>query len=52
VTYSNAEILSKRLIIEGIMAIQTGDNPRIVEQKLAVFLPPGLRPVPAAKPER
>lgn len=43
-TYSKKEILSKQMIIEGIMAIQQGDNPRIVEAKLSVFLPPSMRP--------
>ena len=43
-TYSKKEILSKRMIIEGIMAIQSGDNPRIVEHKLSVFLAPKMRP--------
>lgn len=38
------EILIKEIAIEGIMAIQSGDNPRIVEQKLLVFLAPGMRP--------
>ena len=42
--YSKEEVLSKRMIIEGIMAIQQGDNPRIVEHKLSVFLPPSHRP--------
>jgi len=42
--YSQKEILAKQMIMEGIMAIQTGDNPRIVEQKLAVFLAPSMRP--------
>ena len=43
-TYSQKELLGKRMIIEGIMAIQSGDNPRIVEAKLAVFLSPSMRP--------
>lgn len=42
--YSSREILSKRMIIEGIMSIQQGDNPRIVEHKLSVFLSPKMRP--------
>ncbi|MFP6643168.1 MAG: FliG C-terminal domain-containing protein [Candidatus Latescibacterota bacterium] len=42
--YSEAEVLAKRLVIEAIMAIQSGDNPRIVEHKLSVFLPPARRP--------
>jgi len=31
------------IMLSGIMAIQSGDNPRIVEQKLNAFLPPSLR---------
>ena len=41
--YSKEESLNKRMIIEGIMAIQQGDNPRIVERKLSVFLSPSMR---------
>ena len=41
---SGSEVLCKRLVIEGVMSIQAGDNPRIVEHKLAVFLQPRLRP--------
>lgn len=40
---SSEEILYKTIIIKGVMAIQSGDNPRIVEQKLRTFLPPGLQ---------
>lgn len=42
-TRSREEILVKQIIIRGIMSIQSGDNPRIVEQKLRTFLPPDLR---------
>jgi len=42
-TYSRKEILIKELMLEGIMSLQSGDNPRIVEQKLTAFLEPGLR---------
>jgi chemotaxis protein MotA len=38
------EMLSLEIVIRGIMAIQSGENPRIVEQKLNTFLPPKLRP--------
>jgi chemotaxis protein MotA len=38
------EMLSLEVIVRGIMAIQSGENPRIVEQKLTTFLPPKLRP--------
>jgi chemotaxis protein MotA len=37
------EALSKSLMVEGIMAISAGDNPRIVEQKLSTYLPPLIR---------
>ncbi|MEM1211523.1 MAG: MotA/TolQ/ExbB proton channel family protein [Planctomycetota bacterium] len=40
---SAEEVLYKTVIIKGVMAIQSGDNPRIVEQKLRTFLPPGQR---------
>jgi chemotaxis protein MotA len=41
---SAEEVLYKTIIIKGVMAIQSGDNPRIVEQKLRTFLPPSARP--------
>ena len=40
---NSEEVLYKTIIIKGVMAIQSGDNPRIVEQKLRTFLPPGAR---------
>ena len=40
---NDEEILYKNIVLRGIMSIQSGDNPRIVEQKLMIFLPPGLR---------
>jgi chemotaxis protein MotA len=36
----NAETLVKEIMIEGILSIQSGDNPRILEEKLLCFLPP------------
>jgi len=41
---SSEEVLYKTIIIKGVMSIQSGDNPRIVEQKLRTFLPPSQRP--------
>ncbi len=38
------EILLKEVAIEGVMSIQSGDNPRILEQKLLAFLAPNIRP--------
>jgi len=40
---TNGELLTKEVIIEGILSIQSGDNPRIVEQKLKAFVAPSLR---------
>ncbi len=40
---SEEEIFSRELIIEGILSIQSGDNPRIVEEKLKAFIAPRLR---------
>jgi chemotaxis protein MotA len=40
---SGEEILVKEMIIDGIMAIQSGDSPRIVEEKLKSFLSPAQR---------
>ena len=35
---SKEELFNKQIIIQGILAIQAGDNPRIVESKLMSFL--------------
>lgn len=35
---SEEEILLKQVMIEGILSIQAGENPRIVEEKLSAFL--------------
>ncbi len=40
---STQEMLVKQLIINGILAIQAGDNPRILEQKLHSFISPHER---------
>lgn len=40
---SRDETAVKMIIIKGVMAIQSGDNPRIVEQKLKTFLPARMR---------
>jgi len=36
---SEEEIFVKKIMLEGIMGISNGDNPRILEQKLNTFLP-------------
>ncbi|MBF0227451.1 MAG: MotA/TolQ/ExbB proton channel family protein [Desulfobacterales bacterium] len=42
-TRSKEETLIKEMILEGIVSLTNGDNPRILEQKLLAFLPPKLR---------
>jgi chemotaxis protein MotA len=37
------ELLQKEIVIEGILSIQSGDNPRVVEQKLKAFVSPEIR---------
>lgn len=38
-----AEVAEREIILEGILSIQSGDNPRIVEEKLLAFVPPNER---------
>ena len=40
---SDEEVLIKQVMIEGILSIQAGENPRIVEEKLKSFLSPDER---------
>jgi len=40
---SNSEILVKELMVEGLLSIQAGENPRIIEEKLKTFIPPNMR---------
>lgn len=40
---SAEEVLIKSMVVAGVMAIQSGDNPRVVESKLLTYLPPAKR---------
>lgn len=40
---SGDELLEKEIILAGVLAIQVGDNPRLIEQKLHAYIPPKLR---------
>ncbi len=42
-TRNNDEILLKEIMLEGTLSIQSGDNPRIVKDKLTSFLAPSVR---------
>ena len=46
------EVAGRELMIEGILAIQSGDNPRIVEEKLVAFLTTRERAAFRAEQER
>ncbi|QDV17006.1 Chemotaxis protein PomA [Gimesia panareensis] len=41
--YSKQEFQVREVIIKGLVAIQEGDNPRVIEQKLNTFLPADQR---------
>lgn len=40
---SSEEILLRTIVIQGVMSIQAGDNPRNVQSKLMTFVPPTQR---------
>lgn len=40
---TNEEVTIRTIILEGVLSIQSGDNPRIVKDKLVAFLPPAKR---------
>lgn len=40
---SREEIQRKEIMVEGLLSIQAGENPRIIEEKLKAFLPPKVR---------
>jgi chemotaxis protein MotA len=40
---SAKEIVLKTMMLEGIMSLQAGDNPKIVEWKLSSFVDPATR---------
>lgn len=40
---SGDEVLLKEVMIEGLLSIQAGENPRVIEEKLKAFLAPVLR---------
>ena len=40
---NDAEMMLKEIMIEGLLSIQAGENPRVIEEKLKSFLAPGER---------
>jgi chemotaxis protein MotA len=37
---NDAELMIKDIMIEGLLSIQAGENPRVIEEKLKSFIPP------------
>ena len=40
---NGAEIKMKEVMVEGLLSIQAGENPRVIEEKLKSFLSPAMR---------
>ena len=40
---SEEELHFREMTLEGVLAIQAGDNPRVVQEKLTAYIPPSLR---------
>lgn len=41
---THEEVMVRRMMLEGILSVQAGENPRVVQEKLLGFLPPAERP--------
>jgi len=42
---NDEEMVEMEIVLKGVIAIQSGENPRIIKQKLLMYLPPAQRPV-------
>lgn len=40
---SGEEILSREMMLQGVLSIQSGDNPRTTQEKMLAFIPQGTR---------
>jgi chemotaxis protein MotA len=40
---SEEELHFREMTLEGVLAIQAGDNPRVVQEKLTAYVPPSMR---------
>ena len=49
VTKSHEEVAYRRMLLEGILSLQAGENPRLIREKLNVFLAPKMRPTEEKK---
>ena len=41
--FNETEITIKEIMVEGLLSIQAGENPRVIEEKLKSFLSPAAR---------
>jgi chemotaxis protein MotA len=42
--YNKYDVITKEIILEGVLSIQAGDNPAVLREKLHSYLAPALRP--------
>lgn len=42
---NDIEMMMKEITVEGLLSIQAGENPRVIEEKLKSFLPPSERSI-------
>ncbi|MDR0293669.1 MAG: motility protein A [Oscillospiraceae bacterium] len=49
---SGSEVMYKEILLEGLLSIQAGENPRIIEEKLYSFLPRTAKEAPKKTDER
>lgn len=40
---NSAEVMVKTIVVEGLLSIQAGENPRVIEEKLKSFIDPAAR---------
>ena len=40
---NDLEVTVKTVAVEGLLSIQAGENPRVIEEKLKTYLPPSAR---------
>jgi chemotaxis protein MotA len=48
-TNSEEEITFRKMLMDGVLALQAGENPRVVKEKLSAYLPPKARAAEASK---
>lgn len=49
--HNASEIMTKEIMVEGLLSIQAGENPRVIEEKLKSFLSPQDRAATATESE-